>query len=366
MCVIIIYMKNLNLLIKPCSSLCNLNCEYCFYLDECENRKIHSYGVMSDITLENLIKNALLTSGKSCSFAFQGGEPTLCGIDFYKKAIDLQRQYNLNNVKITNTIQTNGSLINEEWAAFFAENHFLVGISLDGTREAHNKYRRDKNGGGSWDRALHGADLLKDAGAEYNVLCVINAANAKNGALVYNTLKKHKYLQFIPCIDPEGDKKRAFSLSDRKYTEFLNAIFPLYYNDLQNGVDVSVRLFDNFIDIIRGNPPEMCGMSGRCVCYGVVEADGSVFPCDFYAYDEYFLGNINEMSLTDILTSDKSKQFIKSSVLPDECRACGYKKLCGGGCRRERYDNGKYKYCQSIKAFLSKNYTALYELAAKF
>ena len=358
----------MNLLIKPTSSLCNIECEYCFYLDECNNRKIKSYGMMTDETLELTVKKALMNADGSAVFAFQGGEPTLIGIDFYKRLLEFEGKYNTNNVKIINTIQTNGVLIDGEWAAFLSDNHFLVGLSLDGTREAHNKYRKDKNGKGTWDKALKAAELLQSAGAEYNVLCVITSANAKNGELVYNTLKKHKYLQFIPCIDGFDNKKRAYSLSKNKYAEFLCAVFPLYYRDLLKGEEISIRLFDNYIDILRGKAPEMCGLSGKCACYGVIEADGSVYPCDFYATDEWRLGNVNEDGFSALFASDTAKRFILSSYeKSDDCKSCQYRALCGGGCRREREEQTqKYRYCESIKAFLDKNYKLLYDLAVKY
>ncbi len=355
----------MNLIIKPCSSLCNIKCGYCFYLDECGNRKISSYGMMNEKTLENTVRSALMTNEKTAVFAFQGGEPTLAGIGFYRRLLELQQKYNEKKVKIINTVQTNGTLIDKEWAEFFSENHFLVGLSLDGTREAHNKFRKDKEDKGTWDKAENAARLLREAGAEYNVLCVITSANAKNGALVYNTLKKHKYLQFIPCIDGFDNKKEAFSLSVDKYAGFLCSVFPLYYRDLLNGEEISVRLFDNMTDVLRGKNPEMCGLTGRCTCYGVVEADGSVFPCDFYATDEWYLGNVNEKDFGGLFTKDTAKRFVLSSYnKAHECGTCRFNALCGGGCRRERdADSGKYRYCESIKTFLSKNLKALYDLA---
>ncbi len=350
-------MKNLNLLIKPASSLCNCACDYCFYLDECKNRNTGRPVMMSEKTAEAVIKAAFLYGADDITFAFQGGEPLLRGLGFFRRFLELEKEYNKNGARVLNTVQTNGTLIDDSWADFFAENGILVGLSLDGFREAHNKFRKDKEGKGTWDGAVKAAVSLTEKNVFFNVLCVVTSAAAKHPELAFNTLKKYKYIQFIPCLDPSDGKKTPWSLSPRAYGEFLHAVFELYRRD----GGVSVRLFDNYISILKGEAPESCGLSGRCACYGLVEADGSVYPCDFYATDEYRLGNIEEQGFDTLFSSDIARDFTKPDMT-DECRSCGYKKLCGGGCRRERVNN-KTKYCESIKYFLDKDTDKLIALA---
>ena len=356
----------LNLLIKPCSSLCNMKCEYCFYNDECENREVKNYGIMDEQTLEILISRAFEYAKCYVSFSFQGGEPTLCGIEFYKKVIELQKKCN-RRIKVYNSIQTNGLLIDEKWAEFLSENGFTVGLSMDGYREAHNRYRKDKDGKGTWDKAVSAADILLEKNVRVNILCVVTEDAAKNPERVYNSLKKYKYLQFIPCYDDLITIKKPYSLTAEMYKSFLNKIFKLYYKDYFTDHPVYIRTFDNYIGMLQGKAPEMCGALGYCTCYGAVEADGSVYPCDFYMTDKYRLGNVKENTFAEMLISQTAKQFVDESVpIPPGCDGCPYFRLCGGGCRRER---GKYtdvvKYCSSYRGFFEKNYEKLAELAIK-
>ena len=358
-------MSSLSLLIKPCSSQCNNSCDYCFYADECENRKTGSYGTMSGAVLEKTVSSAFEYADGSVSFAFQGGEPTLCGVDFFSRVIGLQKEYNRKNVKVYNSIQTNGTLIDDAWAEFLAENDFLVGLSLDGCREAHNRYRHFKDGGGTWDKAVSAAKILARAGVDFNILCVVSGAVAKTPELVYDTLKKYKYIQFIPCIDRMDGKKREYSLPAAKYGEFLHRVFLLYYRDALGGDPVSVRNFDNYIAMLRGGAPESCGMTGRCSCVCTVEADGSVYPCDFYALDRYRLGSVMTDTYADMIGSKTAADFIRSSLyVADECRACRYYPLCRGGCRRDREPFPSLnKYCASYKYFFDRDLEKLTELA---
>lgn len=347
----------LNLLIKPCSSLCNIRCGYCFYLDECESRNVRSYGFMDEQTLEMTVCRAFEYARGSISFSFQGGEPTLCGTKFYENVLEMQKKYNKKKIAVYNSIQTNGTLINEEWAEFLFKNGFSAGISADGTKEAHDKHRS-----GTWDAATAAADLLVSHGVSVNILCVVTNENAKAPEKVYNTLKKYKYLQFIPCCDknaPASGERGAF-LTPEAYRSFLNGIFSLYYRDYFSD-PVYIRLFDNYVGILGGKTPEMCGALGHCACYGAVEADGSVYPCDFYMTDGYRLGNVKENTFSEMFSSDLAKSFVETSYkVPDDCRTCPYRRVCGGGCRRE---NGKY--CESYRGFFDKNYEKAAELALR-
>jgi uncharacterized protein len=292
---------------------------------------------MDEATLEALTKKVFDTAEESASFLFQGGEPTLAGISFYEKVIELENKYNVKGIPVQNAIQTNGYAINDEWALFFAKHRFLVGISVDGTRDTHNSLRIDANGKGTYDRVLNAVRLFEKHGVEFNVLCVVNNFVARYPRKVYNELKRFKYLQFIPCLDPFDGEKQPFSLTNERYASFLCSVFDEYYRDFTSGNYVSIRNFDNYVRIFMGYQPENCAMCGKCTCYFVVEGDGSVFPCDFYVLDEWKLGNVNEASFDKLLETEKAKEFVAvSGHVSEKCRACRYFPLCRGGCRRDR------------------------------
>jgi len=362
-------MPPLNLLIKPASSLCNMRCQYCFYADVSQNRETPSYGMMDEETLELLVQRAFTYATGSVGFAFQGGEPTLVGLPFYRKLIQLQKQYNTRGLPVSNSIQTNGLLLDETWAAFFAEHRFLVGLSLDGTKEAHNALRIDSQGQGTYDAVTSAAALLKRFGVDFNILCVVNNFVARHPQKVYQQLRQYQYLQFIPCLDSFSGKREAFSLTPQRYGAFLNATFDLYYRDFMAGNYVSVRNFDNYVRMLQGAPPESCAMNGICTCYFVVEAEGSVFPCDFYVLDRWKLGNIQENSLTELLNSPKATEFVESSkTRAASCNSCPWLRLCRGGCRREREPlaDGNLslnRFCESYRTFFAHSTEKLYQIA---
>lgn len=186
-------MPPISILIKPASGLCNLRCKYCFYADEMEHRKQNSYGIMSLETLEEVIKKALAWAEGSCSIAFQGGEPTLAGLNFYRKCLELEKKYNVNQVQISHAIQTNGFLLDEEWCQFLAKNHFLTGLSIDGVKTTHDAYRKDAQGNDTFFHTLHVAELLKKAGAEFNILTVVNKKTAAKINRIYEFYKKKAF-----------------------------------------------------------------------------------------------------------------------------------------------------------------------------
>lgn len=362
-------MPPIDLLIKPASSLCNMNCKYCFYSDVSSNREFASYGIMSRQTAENLIKSAFEYASGHVGFAFQGGEPTLAGLDFYRFFVDTVQKYKKSAINVSYSIQTNGYAINEEWAEFFAQNNFLVGLSVDGFRQVHDELRLDRNGKGTYDKVMRSAEIMKSKGVDVNVLCVVNNFVARYPKKVYEALKGFGYVQFIPCIDDFSGNKQPYSLSIERYTDFLNDTFDLYYRDIMANNYVSVRNFDNYVKIILGGRPESCAMNGFCTCYCVVEADGGVYPCDFYVLDEWRLGNINNDKLFDMINSAVAKKFVDvSRIVNDECKKCNYYKLCRGGCRRDREPfvgevPSLNKYCKAYKAFFDKNTDRLIKIA---
>lgn len=368
-------MPSMSLLIKPASSDCNLQCKYCFYRSIAEVRKIKSYGIMSIGSLEVIVKKALKYSDQVCTFAFQGGEPTLVGIGFYKKLIEFEKKYNINHVKVNNALQTNGILINEEWSKFLAQNNFLVGISIDGPKDIHDSNRIDSNNKGSFSKVMDAVRLFNKFNVTYNVLCVVNAYVARHPTKIYNFFKKNKfnYLQFIPCINPldEQWQVQEYSLDPTRYAYFLKNIFDLWYNDILMGNAISIRYFDNLVGMLMGYKTESCGMSGVCGCQFVVEADGGVYPCDFYVSDQWLLGNINDSDIEDLIVTERVKTFINDSKhIDSKCKNCKWYNLCNGGCRRlrEPFQNkkpGLNRYCLSYEEFFNYSYDKLEYLVRK-
>lgn len=366
-------MQHVHLLIKPSSGMCNLNCRYCFYHDIVEKREQRSYGFMEEATLEAVIQKGIAAAQKECTIAFQGGEPTLIGLDFYEKAVALQKKHNPRGIRISNSIQTNGVGLDDRWARFFRENQFLVGISLDGYGEVHDCNRVDAGGQGTFRRVMDALDVLKRNRVEFNVLTVVTRQNAKKINRIYEFYKKQNlaYLQFIPCLDPifEEPGKMGYSLTPKEYGMFLNRLFDLWYQDVKKGTPVSIRQFENYVEMLLGYPPEACGMSGVCGLQHVVEADGSVYPCDFYVLDQYRLGNLTTDTLEQINENRMAMGYIEESRKVDpKCKTCPYFSLCRGGCRRNRLvlpdgGLGRNYFCESYEMFFQYAGPRLRELA---
>lgn len=368
-------MPDIGLLIKPSSSLCNLRCKYCFYHSLAENREIESYGLMKEAVLEEIVKKALSFADRNLALAFQGGEPTLIGLNFYKKLIEYVDKYNTKGITVNYSIQTNGIVINDEWAEFFGKHKFLVGLSLDGPKEINDLMRVDQKGEGTFNTILKSAALFDKHHVDYNILTVVDASVARHGAKVYNFFKKcgFKYLQFIPCLDPLGEEpgKYPHSLTPQLYLKFLKSVFDLWYNDFMSDDPISIRYFDNLAGIVLGYPPEQCGMQGFCSGQFVVESDGSVYPCDFYVTDEYKTGNLVTDSFEDIIKSQAREDFCKVSYYIDpKCKECDYYRLCRGGCRRNREPVTEDAlslnyYCETYKKFFEYALPKLFDIAGK-
>lgn len=362
-------MPPLTLLIKPVSSSCNMSCDYCFYRDTARKRKIPSYGDMSLSTLENVVKKALAASSVQCTFAFQGGEPTLAGLEFYNELIRIVEKYNNKRLRIQYAIQTNGYNVDKDWATFFSKYHFFVGLSLDGTKDIHDIYRKDLKHKGTYTKVMHTSQLLEKYGVEYNILAVVTAQAAKNIGKIYGFFSRNNFMyqQYIPCIDPiyEERGRQTYSLTPDLYSKFLCTLFDLWYNDFSRGKKISVRYFDNLIQIIMGYPPESCDMKGKCSRQIVVEADGGIYPCDFYVLDEYRLGNINDRDFVQLENKRNELKFIDASeLMPLQCNECHWNPLCRGGCRRDRVVNMGSElplnyFCSAYKCFFDYAYLRL-------
>ncbi len=366
-------MPALSLLIKPASGNCNMRCRYCFYADELDNREIRSYGKMSVDTMHTTVDKAMEYGDYECTIAFQGGEPTLAGLDFYRDLVAYVTAHeNPKKLKIHYALQTNGYLINEEWAEFLGKNHFLVGVSLDGLKEIHDRYRLDAAGKGTYQRVISAIRLLEKHQVEYNILTVVTAATARNGQKIYNYFKKNHfgYQQYIECLDPIGEEpgQHEYSLTPEKYGEFLKSMFDAWYLDMRSGTYVYNRYFENLMMIMAGQQPESCNMRGVCGKQWVFEADGSVYPCDFYALDQWRLGNIQENSFEEMDEKRDELGFIQWSMRQQEdCQKCRWFGLCRNGCRRNRepvtaeHTNRNY-FCKSYQMFFEYAYPRLEEV----
>lgn len=363
-------MPPLTIMLKPASSACNMQCSYCFYNDVAKNRKVGFKGMISEDLLEVIISRATAYAQHSCTFIFQGGEPTLAGLSFYKSLINLQNKYKKPGLKVYNCLQTNGYAIDEKWARFFVKNDFLVGLSLDGPSEIHNLNRKDNLQRDTFNRVMKAVTLFNRERVKYNILCVVTGFSAKRPEKLYNFYKKQGFLhlQFIPCLDflENPEEHEPFTLLNKDYEHFLLRIFDLWFEDLKKGLYISIRHIDNWLLILSGRQPEACNMSGKCSVQPVIEGDGSVFPCDFYATDKYHLGNIKEHTFFDLLCRETARDFVEASQQPQECTDCPYFLLCRNGCLRERCllpDNrsGKNRFCEAYKTFFNKRQRQLSE-----
>lgn len=363
--------RDINLMLKPSSSKCNLKCKYCFYHSISEARNITDYGFMSLNTLKIIIEKVMeYCDGGNCCIGFQGGESTLIGLEFYKKLIEYTKS-NDNRTTFNFSLQTNGTMITEEWAKFFKENNFLVGVSLDGPKDIHNLNRIYCNGKDSFNSVLKGIQLLKKYAVDFNILTVVTPSISKKIDSCYKYFKKSnlKYLQFIPCLEPLENNEHIFSkhsLSPQEFEEFLIKSFDLWYRDAIEGNYVSIRYFDNILSLFLGYDYEACDMRGICSCQHIIESDGSVYPCDFYTYEKYSIGNILKDGFDTIHNKDCTINFIKDSLnTSHKCATCEFKSICRDGCRRYREnepDNLNF-FCSSYYNFFSYSLNSYKELA---
>lgn len=358
--------KPLHLLIKPASSLCNLRCRYCFYCDVAENRNTLSYGIMQPAVVDALLARTFDYATDRVTFSFQGGEPTMAGLPYFMDFCEKIPHYNKNALPVQLAIQTNGIDLNDDWCAFLAKHRFLVGVSLDGIAKLHDANRIDTCGIGTFSVVRDTIRRLKAYDVDTNILCVVTNTLARHGAEVYRYFRSQQFpfLQFIPQV-PDFDTEGKDMLTAERYGQFLNTTFQYYYDDFRHGQYRSVRLFDNFVRLAAGKMPECCGMDGQCHVNLVVEADGSVYPCDFYVLDRWRMGNLCSDSVETLLHSETAREFLLSSgAIPEKCRVCPYVSVCRGGCRRHREpDCTSNRYCAAYKTFFGENGAKIHEMA---
>lgn len=381
-----------------------MRCDYCFYSEVTQLRS-QRCGVMTKKTAEAIILKAIATHADVYSVCFQGGEPTLAGVEFFR---NFCKNFisSAGSAKCSFSIQTNGTNINEEWIKLFKDYNFLVGLSLDGYESVHDSLRHDLGGNGTFTKVFACAKLLTFNAVPFNILTVITNKNRGKIGEIYKFFRQSGfyYLQFIPCLGSlqtsdesvqkfnevvqnsdksvqrcnelvqnshktvqrcnvlaqkcdkfgKNDCGQDYSLTENSYEQVMKTIFDFWYDDYVSGMFVSVRNIDNLVSAAVGYPPENCGMSGSCGGYFAVESDGNVYPCDFYCLDEYCIGSVNSADFAFDFGGSVYKKFCKRGTMPLACKTCEYVNLCRGGCRRERESNStNMRYCAANKNYFA-------------
>jgi uncharacterized protein len=331
-------MKPFSLLIKPASADCNLRCEYCFYIEHLEKERPTPR--MSEETLKTMIKTYMNTDqNKQYAFGWQGGEPTLMGLNFFMKVVEFQLKYAPPGSSISNGLQTNATLITEEFAKFLGEYKFLLGVSLDGPKEFHDYYRKTVGMTPTYDSVLRGIENLRKHKVEFNILSLVNNITVKKAKEIYTFHRDNQYLfqQYIPCVEfDEKGQLKPFSITGKEWGLFLTELFNEWIKQDVNRV--SIRLFDSIMEFLVYGRYNVCYMQDNCVQYFVVEYDGGVYPCDFFVQENLLLGNVNNNSWEELVNSETYHSFgIQKSNWNEECNLCPYLSLCHGDCQKFRY-----------------------------
>jgi uncharacterized protein len=354
------FAKPLYVMLKPAGAHCNLACKYCYYLEKNKLYPTAQRHLMSDEMLEQFTREYIeAQTMNQVLFTWHGGEPLLRSIDFYRKALSLQQKY-AGGRRIDNVIQTNGTLLTDEWCEFFAQNHWLVGISIDGPQPYHDHYRLTAAGKPSWQKVMQGIKLLKKHGVEWNAMAVVNAYNANHPLEFYRFFKENgcQFLQFTPIVERltrHEDGRTLASLADKdeiplseasvtpeQWGNFLCAIFDEWVR--KDVGKIFVEIFDCTLANWMGVSPGICAYSKECGHAGVMEHNGDVYSCDHFVFPEYKLGNIRDHSLIDMLYGEQQQEFsrLKHSSLPRQCRECDMEFACHGECPKNRFMKDKY------------------------
>ena len=354
------FAKPLYVMLKPAGAHCNLACKYCYYLEKNKLYPTAQRHLMSDEILEQFTREYIeAQTMNQVLFTWHGGEPLLRSIDFYRKALSLQQKY-AGGRRIDNVIQTNGTLLTDEWCEFFAQNHWLVGISIDGPQPDHDHYRLTAAGKPSWKKVMQGIKLLKKHGVEWNAMAVVNAYNANHPLEFYRFFKENgcQFLQFTPIVERltrHEDGRTLASLADKneiplseasvtpeQWGYFLSAIFDEWVR--KDVGKIFVEIFDCTLANWMGISPGICAYSKECGHAGVMEHNGDVYSCDHFVFPEYKLGNIHDHSLIDMLYGKQQQEFsrLKHSSLPRQCKECDMEFACHGECPKNRFMKDKY------------------------
>ena len=354
------FAKPLYVMLKPAGAHCNLACKYCYYMEKNKLYPTAQRHLMSNEMLEQFTREYIeAQTMNQVLFTWHGGEPLLRSIDFYRKALSLQQKY-AGGRHIDNIIQTNGTLLTDEWCEFFAQNHWLVGISIDGPQPDHDHYRLTAAGKPSWKKVMQGIKLLKKHGVEWNAMAVVNAYNANHPLEFYRFFKENgcQFLQFTPIVERQTrheDGRTLASLADKdeislseasvapeQWGYFLCAIFDEWVR--KDVGKIFVEIFDCTLANWMGISPGICAYSKECGHAGVMEHNGDVYSCDHFVFPEYKLGNIRDHSLIDMLYGEQQQEFsrLKHSSLPRQCKECDMEFACHGECPKNRFMKDKY------------------------
>lgn len=363
-----------SLLIKPAGPDCNLGCNYCFYLPKSRLYPSDKKHRMNDNVLQELLGQSLEQCEQRITFSWQGGEPSLMGLDFYEKVISLQKRYGLGKA-VSNVFQTNGILLNANWAKLFKQYNFLVGLSLDGPRHIHDHYRRFPGGKGSWEKVVQTANLLVQQGVAVNVLTCLTDYSVQYPEEIYSFHKDLGliFMQFIPVIEKEektGVNIADYSVTPEKYANFMCRIFDLWFADIVAGrPTTSVRFLESLFFRCLGEQAAQCTFHKECGSYLVIEHNGDVYPCDFYVDSQWKLGNIMDEKLVNLLNSDKHIQFgARKRQLALACRECHFVAFCHGGCPKDRqFDMGLVGanfFCQAYRRIFEYTLPVIRELSS--
>ena len=358
-----------HVMLKPSGAICNLDCAYCYYLSK-ERLYTDSRFRMSDPLLETFTRQYIESQRVSeVTFGWQGGEPTLMGLDFFRRALGFQQKYSRPGMRILNALQTNGTLLDDAWGRFFRKHNFLIGLSLDGPRTVHDAYRVDRGGHPTFDRVVAGAALLKKHGVQFNILTAVHAANAEHPLEVYHFLRDEvgaSFLQFIPIVQrdnetgfQEGERITKRSVTGRQYGDFLIAVFDEWVR--RDVGRVFVQIFDVALAAWMGQRPGLCLFEETCGNALVLEHNGDLYACDHFVEPRCRLGNIRENPLSEMVASEKQRRFgqAKRDTLPRLCRACEVRFVCHGGCPKNRFlrtpdgETGPNILCEGYKAFFT-------------
>ena len=346
------------IMVKPAGSACSMRCTYCYYLHAPGSS---AEGRMSRETLRTMLRSYFSASpGPTVTITWHGGEPMLAGLDFYREAVKIEKELLPEGWECLNNLQTNGLLLDGEWCRFLAEEHFDVGVSIDGPAVIHDLYRKDAAGRGTYDRVVSGIRLLQQYGIQPDLLCTVTSETAKNGMMGYRALRDlgTGWMQFIPIVVPDGAGGiTGESVSPEAYGRFLKEVFSQWlYHDLET---TEVQLFSETALVLAGRKAHLCWMRETCGQALVVEKDGSVFACDHFVRPEYRIGFLPEQELGDLAEGKTQRAFgeRKATGLTEYCRTCPHLPICHGGCLKDRFgiaptgEKGQYYLCEGLRLF---------------
>jgi len=365
-------LTRISIMIKPASADCNLRCEYCYYYRNSSIYQGKEPHRMPLELLEKIVREYLALPGWHKPISWQGGEPTLAGLDFFKKAVEFERKYSQSDQVIENNLQTNGVLFNKDWAEFLADEQFLTGISLDGPEQVHDCYRHDAGGGKTYAKVMRAIDLMHRYGADFNILTVVAKHTVDKPEELYRFFRAQgfNYMQFIPCVEKENDGYAEFSIDADELADFFCRLFDEYLKE--DDPKVYERTIDSVLHSFLHVEPPYCVFTDQCDSMLTFEYNGDAFPCDFFVTKRWLLGNIETDNMTSLATGDRLRQFSAATkTRPEECGRCRWNFTCRGGCARYRemaggdFSASNY-FCRTWQTFFAHSFGKLKNLMQNY